>query len=63
MIYDTKVIIVYRKYFGVNRKSIFIGSVRPTRVDCFYGFHWQVKERLIFSFNELLDRERVCICL
>ena len=32
MTYDTKAVThVYRTYFRVDRKSIFIGSVRPTR--------------------------------
>ena len=29
----------------------------------FYGFHWRVKGRLIFPFNELLGRKRVSRCL
>ena len=29
----------------------------------YYGFNWRIKGRPIFLFNELLDKEQVCLCL
>ena len=67
MIYDTKAII-WQILFIAN---IFEWTKNPSVLEVpvwpedswFYGCHWRVKEKLIFPFNELLDREQVCIFL
>ena len=60
MIYDAKAII-WRISFIANifewteNPSLLEVSVRY-EIDWFYGFHWRVKGRIVFPFNELLDR-------
>ena len=67
MIYDTKTIISCISFIA----NVFEWTENPSLLEVFvrhesgwvYRFHWRVKGRLIFTFNELLDREEVCICL
>ena len=66
MIYDTKAIIwrisfIANIFEWIKNQSSLEESVRREN-DWFYGFHWRVKERLIFPFNELVGRKQVCIC-
>ena len=49
--------IVYRKYFQAHRKSIFIGSVRPTRKRLILWVPLTSKGKAYFSLRRVTRQE------